>query len=971
MRQRPCTIPQFSWRRPAEMALDLAPVPHGRWHSFRLALRMARRDISRHRGRSLLIILLIMLPVAGMTGAAALAQSMQETPAERVQYQLGSTQARFRSMPASNGVTVQDPVFETATMTRNFTVDPDFKPRNPRDAIPAGYEVLTETQLTLTVRAQASQGGASDVPVMAKAVDALNPAFTGKYTLLEGQPAAARDEILVTPGALERFRIRLGDRLTTADGTFAVVGTLRDASYSDGNPILFLKPGQAAMDGPAAQGNPLGETMYYLVGSEPVTWDQIRDMNRSGIAVLSRAVALDPPVPSGAAGGPRTMPAAGYVAAVLIAALALLEVGLLAGAAFAVGAKRQVRELALLAASGAEAPTVREVVTAAGLWLGTIAVVAGAVLGAGGAAAVVGVARHLGSVRFPGFHLDILPTAAAMAMGLLACFLAAVVPARQVARQAVLGALKSGRAPAVSGPWPARVGGGLLVLAVTCLATGHTLGLSGDLDARAARIPLVAGLLTGGAVLGVAALVLLTGTFVKVLTARTAWMPLPLRMAARDSARNRSRTVPAVAAVLAAATLASAAMVLSASQMEEAKRTHMWAAQENQVSLPLETAPVNGTGTGPDQAIDPAAVAAALRRELGTVQWTQVLQGPVTSKCDMRVSANGSLPTTNKDGVDCRQYKLAVPAGQECPATPQGRVLDGQDWRCNGSMFPAGVSGQLPQLVVGGVGELRSLLGREPSPAAVTALNSGGMVVSNPVFEKDGVTTLQSYDVRQSLSGPGPGSAVDYKPLSNTALPAVVDAPDVPVPFYGVIPPGTASRLGIRFDNSVLLAQLSAYPEAAEQDRASAALAHVYRIQAMGFYVEPGADRTGSELLWLIVGTSALVTLSAAGITTGLALADARADHMTLAGVGAPPRLRKALAGAQSLMTASLGTSLGVAAGVVPAVLLIGATRMFAESVVPWMPLLALLVAAPLTGSALAWVFARARLPVSRRSAGT
>jgi putative ABC transport system permease protein len=934
---------------------------------------MARRDISRHRGRSLLIILLILLPVAGMTGAAALAQSMQETPAERVQYQLGSTQARFRSMPASNAETVQDPVLETATMTRNFTVDPDFKPGNPRDAIPAGYDVLTETQLTLTVRARASGVGASDVPVMAKAVDALNPVFTGKFTLLEGRPAAARDEILVSPGALERFGIRLGGRLRTADGTFAVVGTLRDATYSDGNPILFLKPGQAAMDGPAAPGNPLGETMYYLVGAEPVTWDQIRDLNRSGIAVLSRAVALDPPPVApqgaeGAAGGPGTMPAAGYVAAVLIAALALLEVGLLAGAAFAVGAKRQVRELALLAASGAEGPTVRAVVTAAGLWLGTIAVVAGAVLGAGGAAAVVGIARHLGSVRFPGFHLDVLPTGAAMAMGLLACFLAAVVPARQVAQQAVLGALKSGRAPAVSGPWPARVGGGLLVLAITCLAAGHTLGLTGDLDARAARIPLVAGLLTGGAVLGVAALVVLTGTFVKVLTARTVWMPLPLRMAARDSARNRSRTVPAVAAVLAAATLASAAMVLAASQMEEAKRTHIWAAQEDQVSLPLETAPVNATGTGPDQAIDPAAVAAALRRELSTVQWTQVLQGPVTSKCDMRVSADGS-PPAKKDGVDCRQYKLAVPAGQECPATPQGRVLDGQDWRCNGSMFPAGVSGQLPQLVVGGVGELRSLLGREPSPAAVAALNSGGMVVSNPVFEKDGVATLQSYDVRQSI--PGPGSAVDYKPLSNTALPAVVDAPDVPVPFYGVIPPGTASKLGIHFDNSVLLAQLSAYPEAAEQDRASAALAQIYRIQAMGFYVEPGADRTGSELLWLIVGTSALITLSAAGITTGLALADARADHITLAGVGAPPRLRKALAGAQSLMTASLGTSLGVAAGVVPAVLLIGATRMFAESVVPWLPLLALLVAVPLTGSALAWVFARARLPVSRRSAGT
>ncbi|MFP3460554.1 hypothetical protein R5O87_06875 [Arthrobacter globiformis] len=955
------------------MALDVAPVPHGRWHSFRLALRMARRDISRHRGRSLLIILLILLPVGGMTGAAALAQSMQETPAERVQYQLGSTQARFRSMHASNAETVQDPVLETATMSRNFTVDPDFTPRNPRDAIPAGYEVLTETQLTLTVRAGASQtgashGGASDVPVMAKAVDALNPAFTGKYTLLDGRPATARDEILVSPGALERFGIRLGDRLTTADGTYAVVGTLRDATYSDGNPLLFLKPGQAAMSSPAAQGNPLGETMYYLVGSKPVTWDQIRELNGSGIAVLSRAVALDPPVPSGAAAGSRHMDAAGYVTGVLIGTLALLEVGLLAGAAFAVGAKRQVRELALLAANGAEAPTVRAVVTAAGLWLGTIAVLAGAALGAGGAAAVVAVARHLGSVRFPGFHLDILPTVAAMVMGLLACFLAAVVPARQVARQAVLGALKSGRAPAVSRPWPARVGALLLAVAIACLAAGRTLGMTGDLDAVAARIPLVAALLTGGAVVAVAALVLLTGTFVKILTARTAWLPLPLRMAARDSARNRSRTVPAVAAVLAAATLASAAMVLSASQMAEAKRTHMWAAQENQVSLPLETAPVQAPGAAPAPDIDPAAVAAALQRELSTVQWTQVLKGPVLSKCNMAAPADGSRPVHNGD-MDCRQYQLAVPAGHECPATPQGRVLDGQDWRCNGSMFPAGVSGQLPQLVVGGVDELRALLGREPSPAAADALNSGGMVVSNPVFEKDGKTTLQSFDVRQSV--PGPGSVAARNPLNNTQLPAVVDAPEVPVPFYGVLSPETASRLGIHVGNSVLLAQLSAYPEAAEQDRASAALAQVYRIQALGFYVEPGADRSGSELLWLIVGTAALITLSAAGITTGLALADARADHMTLAGVGAPPRLRKALAGAQSLMTASLGTSLGVAAGVVPAVLLIGATRMFAESVVPWMPLLALLVAVPLTGSALAWVFARARLPVSRRSPGT
>ena len=84
------------------MALRLDPVPGGRRQSYRVALRMARRDISRHKGRSLLIILLIMLPVAGMTGAATLIQSTQETAAEQVRYELGSTQARFRPIPAPN-----------------------------------------------------------------------------------------------------------------------------------------------------------------------------------------------------------------------------------------------------------------------------------------------------------------------------------------------------------------------------------------------------------------------------------------------------------------------------------------------------------------------------------------------------------------------------------------------------------------------------------------------------------------------------------------------------------------------------------------------------------------------------------------------------------------------------------------------------------------------------------------------------
>jgi putative ABC transport system permease protein len=77
------------------------------------------------------------------------------------------------------------------------------------------------------------------------------------------------------------------------------------------------------------------------------------------------------------------------------------------------------------------------------------------------------------------------------------------------------------------------------------------------------------------------------------------------------------------------------------------------------------------------------------------------------------------------------------------------------------------------------------------------------------------------------------------------------------------------------------------------------------------------------------------------------------------------------MAGAQSLMTAVLGTSLGLVAGVVPAVLVMAATRPLAAPVVPWLQLLALLAAVPLCGGLLALLFTRARLPMSRRGLGT
>ena len=287
-------------------------------------------------------------------------------------------------------------------------------------------------------------------------------------------------------------------------------------------------------------------------------------------------------------------------------------------------------------------------------------------------------------------------------------------------------------------------------------------------------------------------------------------------------------------------------------------------------------------------------------------------------------------------------------------------------------MRPYPGHGSAGSMVIGTAADVEKLLGKAPTAEAREVLASGGMVVTNPVFVRDGKVSLVAQDVRRPApSLPGVALFQGYVETGRTEVAAAVVEPDVNVPYYGIVSPEAAAAAGMQAADGALLVQLSAYPDAAQSDALASAFASVSQTRYGFIYVEPGAERDASLILWSIVGLGALITLSAAGITTGLSMADSRKDHVTLAGVGAAPRLRKALAGSQALMTAGLGTVLGSVAGIVPALLLVTATGMARTAVVPWLQLAALLVAVPLTGAALAWLFTRAKLPASRREAGT
>ncbi|KJS51055.1 hypothetical protein VM98_39250, partial [Streptomyces rubellomurinus subsp. indigoferus] len=57
--------------------------------AWRVALRIARRDALRAKGRSALIVAMIALPVLGVTGADIVHRGGELTPAERVERVVG------------------------------------------------------------------------------------------------------------------------------------------------------------------------------------------------------------------------------------------------------------------------------------------------------------------------------------------------------------------------------------------------------------------------------------------------------------------------------------------------------------------------------------------------------------------------------------------------------------------------------------------------------------------------------------------------------------------------------------------------------------------------------------------------------------------------------------------------------------------------------------------------------------------
>jgi len=885
---------------------------------WRPALRLAWRDVRRSKARSLLVLVLITLPVLAITAAAVVQATAHLSNVDKIPRTMGAAQARVQPM---GGTVVQAP----DPMAGTFSVDGSGSP----PTLSTLADVLGDRHV-ITIADGYAEVPLGDrlVEVVPTEVDLRDSLAEGLFELRVGDLPAVPGEIVINEAFAGRG-VEIGDTLEVLGETATVVGIGRDATHR--NPLTMTGP--PGTFGDAFTGDEEGPE--WLVGGEPLLWADVQALNSHGALVFSRAVITDPPpVDELSEDMGHDTGASTYVTgAALVAAMALLEVVLLAGPAFAVGARRQARTLALIAASGGTPRQARRVVLGTGVVLGTMAALLGAVLGVLLGLALLPAVQRFSAVWFGPVDVNWLAVAIVAAFGLLSAILAAVVPAWLASRQDVVAVLAGRRGDA---PPSARTP----VFGVILLGVGIALSAVG---ARGSRV-----FTNGefgvalGAIVAVFGMIFIVPLVVSVIARLSGRFPLVMRYAARDAARHRTRTVPAIAAV--AATVAGVVALGIANTSDEAERRETYTPTLAMGAATIGVYPTYGPNNGepelpPDDVWE--RIDAAIAERLPNAE-REVIRGQ------------------RSELADGDSFHLEFLSGDDEP--------EYVSWRGAPSNAVTLVSdGPVPGLID---------VDDEQRAEITAALEAGRAVV----FTQDRVHADEATFRTVSFA---PGAERPDK--SRFTWPALfVESPNH-VPVQLLLPSVLAeetgapvSTVGYYFGDADISAD--------EEQELVETLGGI--VAGASLHVERGYQASDEIFILLLVlfTLGGVLMLGGTLTATFLALSDARPDLATLSAVGAAPRSRRGVAASYALVVGFVGAVLGALVGFIPGVaitfpltstsgdycfstnngpLVCGGSGPFLD--IPWLLILGLVIALPLLTALIVGLTARSRLPLAAR----
>ncbi|MEU7063987.1 FtsX-like permease family protein [Streptomyces sp. NPDC046161] len=914
---------------------------------------------------------MIALPIVGVSAVDLTWRSSELSVEQTLSRQIGAADAKLTDTSYDAGL-YQNPTGDRYEPVGGYR-DYDPSKAKPEDVpvtavLPPGAQVVQDSHGSAKVRTTHGL-----LVTELREVDTASPLVEGLFTLKRGRLPSAAGEVMATDTFLEESGFFVGSELTPrgAARSYRIVGAYELPSALDRTQVIappgtLLGPLDRALTGAGGQGLSVDDSFLVKVGGEGFTWNMVRAANAKGMLAVSRTVKLHPPadseVPlyaqqraenSGDDYNGASTKAVELTVLATVVGLALLEVCLLAGPAFAVGARRSARQLGLVGANGGDRRHIRAIVLSGGLVLGAASAVVGTALGVALTLGLRPVLEEYLGLRWGGFEVRPLELLAVALVAVLTGLLAAVVPAVTASRQTVLASLTGRRGVR-------RANRILPLIGLVAVAAGAALALYGAVSDMGTVV------VAGGSALAELGVVALTPTLVGLFGRAGRWLPLSPRLALRDAVRNRGRTAPAVAAVLAA--VAGTVAVATYQHSTELQARHEYVA-----SLPAGAGML--TNTEDDRYKDVPAARQALAKEFSLA---------VRADVDRVVVGKPSCGSYSTE-PGCGRLEIVTPPENRCPlyeskngmsdfTMDQVRALR-RDWRCKERQF------MQPRDTVVADEKLLAVLGVN-DPGAVAALRSGQAVSFDRRNSKAGKITLRVItDDARGSGTPGPGG----EPKGVDKVFPAYQAPDT-VTGYGievVLPPGAVKAAGMGTAPFGTYFTLADKPTSAQRQALTGAIDRI-GVDALVKIEEGYQGRDSLEILALTI-FAGLVTIGAAGIATGLAQADAEADLKTLAAVGAPPRVRRTLSGFQCGVVALMGVALGTAAGLLPAAGLRLTERralagliahsgsdqaVYAPFAVPWATLGGLLILVPLGAAVLAALVTKSSGALARRATG-
>ena len=824
---------------------------------WRVPARLARREARRRRGRTL-----IGLPVAGAVGTAVTLRTTTRTAAEERTANWGRADD-----VAWAPIGVEDRLGPAL-----------------RDAYPEGSRFVTVhwgPDALVDERGQLSSVRVSDRPWD-------EPLLEGTATLLEGRAPVRPGEAVLNEAALDAANAAVGGGAELfLVGRVEVVGRFRDETGSGPQAVTVEGPAQhrdvetqAFVDVPAGKPAAPDVTALRAIGGgswrdgadDPFGWvaDEVRSKVSTAYAVVG---------------------------------VVLVVMAIVASAAFAVGARRQIHTLGLLSASGAPPAALRRAVLLQGTVTGAVASALGAALGLIGAAVAVPVLEDAMDRTLPALRVHPLDVAVPIALGIAAATAAAWMPARSAGRVPVLAAL-AGRRP--SGRVPAalpRAGAGAVAAGTAALA----------LWSRLAEAPWGVGV--------AAALVVLLGG-----TALAPWVvshtePLARRLrggarvAARGLARHRLRSGAVVAAIMAPAGLT---IVASCAALTLDARERATPSANGTYDLADKDVLVTHRGV-PSEEVD---------RVLAEVRG--VLPGAEESRVRIAVT-RGAAGRAGALSIEITDYTTSV-----APSVTTARTV-----------------------VVGSADRLRRL----GAPAdTIDAFNAGKAIVFGLV-NPDATLTLND---GTGASRPLDRADVAADPVTrvvNGDQVAMV-SPET-AERWGAVPVdyGTLFRAPAALTEE----QARAIRAATDDGPDDWLRQYLTNPDATFSDIYADVGLSDEEHLAALAQGSLLFTLLVVAIALALDASESGDERALLAAIGAPPKVRRSIVAWQAFLLPALAAVVAVPAGLLVAYAVVsvrteldGPARDVAVQV-PWGAMALVLLLVPLATAALTWVGAALR----------